>query len=598
MDTKNTPVHRIAKWATELPDQPAIHGRDKGGNWASHTWSEYWRDLRKVAKGLIALGYEAGDCVGLVGVNRTEWVLSQFGIMAAGGIPAPIYTTNTTDQVAFILAHCRCKIAICDDRTQLAKYLASCKTDNVQIEKIITMDEIDSDDDRVISLKTLIEMGEKEDDAELDRRLDALDPSATGLLIYTSGTTGVPKAVQLTHEGMRKMGDVLVALAPQLTPNTYRIVSYLPLCHVAEQVFTNFMHLSTGGQVYFCSDIKDIKEYLMHVRPTVFLGVPRVWEKFEAVLKAKFAEATGIKAKLLSWATKTEFAAFQKAVATRREPQSFFRGLANKLVISKVKAQLGLDELRMAATGAAPISLRTLEFFASLGIRVTEGYGMSETTGVATASDVNFPVFGHVGKALEGVQVRIAEDGEIQLKGMTMTKGYLHQPEETAELIAPDGWLCTGDLGAISDDGLLKITGRKKDLLITAGGKNVAPAEIEALLSRIPGVGQAVVVGDRQPYLSALLVLDSETLPSFCSDLGIPTAGIADIAKNATVRAHFQKHIESDCNAKLARYQTVKKFEILPVEFSVDGGELTPTMKIKRNIVNEKYKTAIDQLFA
>jgi long-chain acyl-CoA synthetase len=598
MENKNTLVHRIAKWATELPDRPAIHGRDKSGNWNNRTWSQYWQDTRKIAKGLITLGHEAGDCVGLVGVNRPEWVTSQFGIMAASGIPAPIYTTNTNDQVAFILAHCRCKIAICDDRSQLDKYLAACDTDNVLVEKIVTMDSVDCDDDRVISLETLIQLGNKEDDSKLDKRLDELDPAATGLLIYTSGTTGMPKAVQLTHEGMTKMGDVLVALEPELDPDTYRLVSYLPLCHVAEQLFTNFMHISTGGQVYFCGDIKEIKEYLTHVRPTVFLGVPRVWEKFEGVLKAKFSEATGIKAKLLSWATKTEFAAFTKAVAARREPQSFGRKMANKLVISKVKAQLGLDELRMAATGAAPISLRTLEFFASLGIRVTEGYGMSETTGVATVSDTKFPVFGHVGKALDGVQVRIAQDGEIQLKGMTMTKGYLHQPEETAELIAEDGWLCTGDLGAITDDGLLKITGRKKDLLITAGGKNVAPAEIEALLSRIPGVGQAVVVGDRQPYLSALLVLDSETLPAFCSELGIAKADIADVAKNATVREHFQKHIEADCNAKLARYQTVKKFEVLPVEFTVDGGELTPTMKIKRNIVNEKYKATIDQLFA
>jgi long-chain acyl-CoA synthetase len=326
--------------------------------------------------------------------------------------------------------------------------------------------------------------------------------------------------------------------------------------------------------------------------------VPRVWEKFEAALTTNLLSATGIKAKLAAWARRVELDSFKRSVETGKDVDTLQRRLANKLVISKIKRAIGLDQLVGAGSGAAPAAQSTLEFFASIGVPIHEGFGMTETTGMATAQPLGRPRFGTVGKALPGVEIRLADDGEILLRGLNMVSGYLYMPEKSKELWTDDGWLRTGDLGAIDDDGFLSITGRKKDLLITAGGKNVAPSEMENHLQGIPGVGQAVVVGDRQPYLCAILALEEEALPDLCRAAGIPVAPLAEIATNEEVRAFLTDRVESDCNSKVARYQTIKKFEVLPHMLSVEGGELTPTMKVKRNVINEKYKAIIDGMYA
>ena len=461
------------------------------------------------------------------------------------------------------------------------------------------MDEPEKEEDGTLSLSALQALGKKQDDDELDRRLEELSPDETQLLIYTSGTTGTPKAVQLTSANMLSLIEAMVDCFPMIVEEMqFRIVSYLPLCHVAEQIATNFTQLATGGQAFFCGDMTQIKDFLTEVRPTVFLGVPRVWEKFQAVLESRFAEATGIKAWLAGWARKTELACFKEEVATGTPCETFWRSIARSLVISKVKNALGLDNLQLAVTGAAPISEGTLEFFASLGIVIYEVYGQSETTGIVTSGRQGKPRFGTVGKAFDSVQLKIAEDGEILAKGPNCTAGYLHQEAETAELFDADGWLCTGDLGALDDEGYLRITGRKKDIIVTAGGKNVAPAEMEAHINQIPGVGPVVVVGDRQPYLTALVTLDPEALDVLCADAGVDVGELAEVANNEKVQAYLMERVEKDCNAKVARYQTIKKIKVLPVEFTVEGGEMTPTMKAKRNIVVEKYADEIDALYA
>ncbi|MCB9593123.1 MAG: long-chain fatty acid--CoA ligase [Sandaracinaceae bacterium] len=597
MTQRKTLVDQLEGWAKKRPDRQAIATK-VDGSWQTLTWSEYWTAAREVAKGLIALGHEVGDCVAIVGNNRSEWVLCQFGIMSARGVPAPIYTTNTDEQTAYIVSHCKAKIAICDDRVQLDKYLRCIEAGLMSVDKIVTMDAIGSSDERVMSLEALRALGREQDDAALDERLEDLTEDETALLIYTSGTTGVPKAVTLEHGGMVMIGEAIIERMPPFAEEgVYRSVSYLPLCHVAEQLFTNFMHLATGGQVFFCPDLKLIKDYLVDVRPTLFLGVPRVWEKFQAALEAKLADTGGLKGWLVGWARAKELESFKQEVATGRPVTGFMRSQAQK-ILGGVREKLGMDQIVAAATGAAPISVGTLEFFASLGIVVYEGFGMSETTGVATCGTYGKPRFGTVGKALQGVTIKIADDEEILLKGRNMTRGYLHMPDKTEELLDADGWLHTGDLGALDDEGNLKITGRKKDLIITAGGKNVAPAEMEAHIKQIAGVGQAVVVGDRQPYLSALITLDPESLPELTSRLGIADEGLEKVSKSDAVRKYLTDQIEAECNAKVARYQTIKKFEVLPVEFSVEGDELTPTMKIKRNVVNKKYASNIDALYA
>ena len=596
-ESSTLPGH-IARQASERPNRKALSEIGPDGEWVSTTWGEYWDAVRNLAKGLMALGVQPGDGVALVGNNRRDWVISQMGISAAGAIPAPIYVTNTVEQVAYIVKHCRAKIAICDNQDQLDKYLAGLDLGLIELDHIITMDPIDNVRPMVTSLADVITRGSAEPDDELERRMEAVKPDDLALLIYTSGTTGVPKGAMVTHNGIHAMGTSFVDTYPELEEfDPFRYVSYLPLCHVAEQIFTNFIGLRWGSETYFCADLTKIKDHLVAARPHFFFAVPRVWEKFEAALTANLLTATGLKAKLAAWARRVELESVKRSIETGKDVDTFQRRLANKLVISKIKSAIGLDELFGAGSGAAPAARSTLEFFASVGLIIHEGFGMTETTGMATAQPLNRPHFGSVGRALPGVEIRIADDGEILLRGPNMVPGYLHMPEETAALYTDDGWLLTGDLGALDEDGFLTITGRKKDLLITAGGKNVAPAEMENHLQGIPGVGQAVVVGDRQPYLCAILALEEEGLPELCNAAGVPVASLAELAGNEKVRAFLADRIDSDCNTKVARYQTIKKFEVLPHMLSVDGGELTPTMKVKRNVINEKYKAIIESMY-
>jgi long-subunit acyl-CoA synthetase (AMP-forming) len=598
MALPRTLVHRLAHWAERQPNAPAIHEKKTDGAWRSYTWGDYWGAVRDTAKGLIALGHQVGECVALIGGSRCGWVISELALQAARGVPAPIYPNNTTEQASYIAKHARARIAIADTMEQLAKYQQGIEQGLMSAAHLILMDEPEAGDERVISLDKLQQLGREQDDTELDKRIADLTTDETALLIYTSGTTGLPKGVQLNHANMVYLCDVMLDCFPLFREEVpFRIVSYLPLCHIAEQIATNFTQLTTGGEVYFCGDMAQIKDYLVEVRPTLFLGVPRVWERFQAVLEGKFAEATGIKSMLAGWARRKELECFEKGLAEGKTLMPLSRRIARKLVISKVHKALGLDQLALAVTGAAPISVGTLTFFASLAIPVYEVYGMSETTGIVTSSHHGEPHFGTVGRVLDRTEVKIADDGEILTRGPGMTCGYLHDPEKTAELFTEDGWLQTGDLGMLDDQGYLKITGRKKDILVTAGGKNIAPAELEQYINQIPGVGQVVVVGDRKPYLSALLTLDPEALDLLCSAVGIPLATQAEVSKNKMVQSYLMDRVEQDCNTKVARYQTIKKIGVLPVELTVEGGEMTPTMKVKRNVITEKYKDEIESLY-
>lgn len=596
-------VHAIERWAQIKPYKPALRSKRPGqAAFSTVTWREYWQSVREVAMGLMTLGHEAFDSVAIVGRNRPEWVQFQFGIQAARGVPAPIYPTNTPEQVAHILKNCGARIVICDDQEQLDKYRSVEGELDAPIAHFLTFDEMHDADPRVVSFEKLRLIGRTSDKAdEFKARLNAITPDDTCGLIYTSGTTGVPKGVILDHAGQHALIRSLFAINPDFyRDGRYRVVSYLPLCHQAEQLLTNVASLEAGGEVYFCPDIADVKEYLLEARPTVFLGVPRVWEKFQAALTAKLGEATGAKAVLAKWALKTELDAFKgevRAGAQNGAQMTPQRMLARRLVINKIKEALGMDQLDVAITGAAPIAVSTQEFFASLGILINEAYGLSETSGVATVTELGRATFGTVGKPLPCVSLRIAEDGEVQVKGRNMTRGYLNMEEETKALYTEDGWLMTGDLGSLDAAGNLLITGRKKELIITAGGKNVAPVEMENLIKGIFGVGQVVVVGDRRPYLSALITLDVENLDELCQRLGVKERTLSELANNRVLREYLHDGIERECNQKVARYQTVKKFEIMPAEFTVDGGELTPTMKLRRNIIHEKYAAEIDAFY-
>ena len=361
----------VARLAAERPDRKALVEMGPDGTWVSTTWAEYWQNARDLAKGLISLGVQPGDGVSLIGNNRRDWVISQMGISAAAAVPAPIYVTNTVDQVGYIVKHCRAKVAICDRQEQLDKYLAALDRGLIELDHIITMDPIDSERDIVISLADVISRGSAAPDGELERRMAAVQPDDLALLIYTSGTTGVPKGAMCTHRGIGAMGQALIETYPQLIEiDPSRYVSYLPLCHVAEQMMTNFMGLHAANETYFCADLAKIKDHLVAARPNIFFAVPRVWEKFEAALTANLLSATGVKAKLMDWARRVELESLRRTVETGQEVNTFQRRLANKLVISKIKSAIGLDELVGAGSGAAPAAFSTLEFFASIGVPI------------------------------------------------------------------------------------------------------------------------------------------------------------------------------------------------------------------------------------
>lgn len=587
-----TLVHRLLDFAAKQPSAPALHGLAPDGTPTHWTWGDYGEQVREIAAGLVVLGVESGACVSILASNRPEWVIAEFGIMAANAVPAPMYATLLAEQVAFILNHADAKVVFCDSDAQARKLKAAAGDRPLTLVGLVPLTE-----PGVVAWDDLRARGRAQLSLAEDR-LAQVDPDALGLLIYTSGTTGEPKGVMLRHRGLCVMSDAVLDRFPQIKAGVH-YVSYLPLCHVAEQLMTNYLQTTTGGEVTFIDDPKNLRPALEAVRPQVVLGVPRVWEKIQAALEARLREATGIKARLASWALAIELAGFDADVA-RDDGEvriGFLRGLARRLVITPILQKLGLDRADVCVTGAAPISESTLRFFASIGLTIYEGYGMTETSGVATSAEYRRPRFGTVGKPLPGVEVKIADDGEILLRGVIMTTGYLHRPQLTAELLDDDDWVHTGDLGSLDAEGNLKITGRKKDILITAGGKNIAPAELEAYIQTVDGIAQAVVVGDRKPYLAALVTLDPEALAAVAKGAGVEEAGAATLAADPRVQAWVQAQVESHCNSKVARVQTVKKTAVLPAEFTVDGGELTPTMKVKRKVVHQRYANEIAKLY-
>lgn len=587
------PLEKLRGWAERTPENNALHTKTDSG-WDSVGWKDYYRNVRSVAKALLESGLKKGECVVIIGNNRVEWLYAQFGIMAAGGIATPSYQTNTAEQLAYIINHSKARFVFAENQEQYDK-LVGPKVDLPNLEKIILFDEVaKAGDGQAILFADLIKEGEAADDTILDERIQSIRPDDTAFIIYTSGTTGVPKAVMTTHYHLSYIGEVLLKRFEM--PVRSRSISYLPLSHIAEQIATNNLQLETGGEVYMCANALHMKDYLPLVQPNVLLGVPRVWEKVESALKGIIEGSSGFKKKLLKWGLKTELAAFDEEQRTGKPVSSLARRLANKLVISKIKGKLGMDEIIHAFIGAAPSNLENLRFFASLGIQINEVYGMTETTGIlATTSPANRK-FGTVGKALEGVKLKIAEDGEIIAQGPALTKGYMHNLEATAELWE-GGWLHTGDIGVFDGEGNLKITDRKKDLIITAGAKNVAPQPIEALLKRIDGVSQAVVVGDRKPYLIALLTVDPLAVDMLNEKLGMQTKSVAELADSEGFQQYMEEQIGL-VNEKVAKFEKIGRFRVLPHDFTVETGELTPTLKMKRKVVNEMYAKEIEAVYA
>jgi long-chain acyl-CoA synthetase len=575
--TVDTIPHRVLKQAAEKPSTIAYQAK-VNGRWQPTTWRTYGEQIRTAARAMIALGMPAGGKVAILGFNRPEWTIFDHAAMMAGGCPAGIYTTCSPDEVAYIVHHCEAKLVLVENADQLAKVRAK-RAELPQLEWIVMMQGA-TFAPAADTLSWDAFMAKAGTDAELDARVAAIKEGDLATLIYTSGTTGPPKGVMLSHRNLAWTSDLLLDVGGRREGEVS--LSYLPLSHIAEQMCTVHMPATTGSTVYFAESIDKVPENLKDARPTAFFGVPRIWEKFHAGLAAKLSQATGVKKRLVDWAR----GVCSQVNAHRDRGEAIPRVLdlqyrvATRLVIGKVKAALGFDRAQRLYSGAAPIAPDVLAFMSSLDLPILEIYGQSEDSGPTSCNLVGRTKIGSVGVALPGLEVKIADDGEICIRGPNVFLGYYKEPEATAETLH-DGWLRSGDLGAFDKDGFLTITGRKKEIIITAGGKNISPKNIEALIKTSPLVGEAVVIGDRRKYLTALITLEPTAAQSVAPD---------------EARAQVQAAIDS-ANQSLARVEQVKKFAILARPFGVDSGELTPTLKIKRKAVAQLYAREIESMY-
>jgi long-subunit acyl-CoA synthetase (AMP-forming) len=580
----------LERTARDQGERPALRVKD-GGQWRVTTWKEYREQAYLAARGFIRLGLAPRQGVAIMGFNRPEWFLSDVGAIAAGGIPAGIYTTNTPEQCQYIADHAEAAVAVLEN-TQYLEIFRQIRDRLPHLKAIVLMTG-SAADEGVYTWQQLLELGAQVPEDELRRRIDDQKPEDLCTLIYTSGTTGPPKAVMLSHHNVTWTAQRVVD-AYSVNAND-DLISYLPLSHIAEQVVSLHSPMAVGGCAWFAESIEKLGENLREVRPHFFFAVPRVWEKMQAAIQVAGAQNTGLKKKIAAWARGVGLAGGRAEQEGR--PKPIFYPIARQLVFSKVREKLGLDRARVCSTSTAPISVETLEFFSSLGIPILEVYGMSECTGPATFSLPDHYHYGKVGRAMPGTAVATAEDGEVLMRGPHVFLGYFKNEEATRETVDDEGWLHSGDIGEIDAEGFLKITDRKKELIITSGGKNIAPAIIESKLRQIPAVSQAVVIGDRRHYLAALLTLDPTRAADQAKAANSPATTPEALATCPVFRQYLEKQIEG-VNTTLARYEQIKKFVILPRELSIDEGELTPTMKLKRRVVNERFANEIERLYA
>ena len=579
--------------------RPALVAKE-GEAFRTRTWAEYRRSASEVAMGLRRHGIDHGDHVALMMTNRPEHVIADVGTLLAGGVPVSVYNTLTPEQIAYIADDCGARVAIVEDATYLDRWLAVLD-DLDGLETLVVVDPPAGElPDGVLRWDELVAIGADAltgGQGELENSARAVRPDDPVTLIYTSGTTGPPKGVVLTHR------NLLFQIAADATlldvEHGQRLVSYLPLAHIAERMISHYLGIRYAATAYFVREMPDVLETLLEARPNSFLAVPRVWEKLHAGLMAQIDADDERKRRLAHRAIEVGTRCVTDELAGRRTPLvvRLQRALFDRLVFARIREGLGLDQLRYAVSAAAPISRDLLIFFKAIGIEILEVYGMTESTAVITANRPGRAVLGTVGAAVPGTEVTVADDGEVLARGPHLTPGYHRREDATRELIDDDGWLRTGDLGAMDSQGNLTIIGRKKEMIVTAGGKNLSPSNIEeAIKQRSPLIAQVCAVGDERPYVAALVVLDAEALPGWCAAHDVEVGSVAEAAEHPAVRDEIQRAMDEG-NAHLARVEQVKRWSVVPSEWTAESEELTPSLKLKRAVIHRKYADVIDGLY-
>lgn len=607
-------------------DQPernrAGAAEPEGGGWQTLTWPQARDRVLRLAASFEALGLAPGERVVLMLPNRTEHWLADQAAVHAGGVPVTFYATLAPEQIAYTAQDCDARIAVLDGEPELARWrpvLASLPG----LKKIIVRDQAACPaEEPYLSWAEFAAVGARRLAADPDavaRRVAQVRPDDTVTVLYTSGTTGNPKGVRITHRnvlyetaagavGRGGSIDPGGIVHPPAGPSTEagaeaeqtRWVSYLPLAHIAERMFSIYLAIGYGGHVYFCHDAAALAAAASVVRPTGFFGVPRVWEKIEAAIQAGLAaEPDPGRRAAVERARQIGLRYIEGVQLGRPVPAELTEAFAqaDEQVLQPIRATVGLGSAANGTSAAAPLPAEVARFFASLGLIILDVYGMTETTGAFTSNVADCFKLGTVGRPMPGVEVRIAADGEVLCRAPLCTPGYLNLPGATAELIDADGWLHTGDIGALDEDGFLSITGRKKEMIITAGGKNIAPAAVEGLLTEQALIGQALCYGDRRAYLVALLTLDGDVARRWAEAHGIGAAPLAELATNPALLAAVGEAVTA-ANARLARVQQVKRWRLLPQEWTSVTGEVTPTLKLRRRVIHASYANVIDELYA
>jgi long-chain acyl-CoA synthetase len=581
-------------------DEPAI--REKTfGIWQPTSWRQWLQISKDIAYGLHAIDFRPGDTASIIANAVPEWVFADMGILCAGGISSGIYPTDSAAQVEYLVNDSRTTVIFVEDEEQLDKVL-SCRARCPTLRQVIVFDMEGLSgftDPMVMSLAEFLAMGRNHIDGRAalwDEMVASRGAGDLAILVYTSGTTGPPKGAMHSNRGvthqMRHANDFFPS-----TDREERLV-FLPLCHVAERVGGYYTSLALGSVMNFAESPETVPDNLREVQPTAFLAVPRIWEKFYSGVTIALKDATPFQ----NWMYRRAMAVGYRMTEGRLdgETPSLALRLANRaaywLVFRNIRRMLGLDRCRIAFTGAAPIAPDLIRWYLALGIDMREVYGQTENCGVATLMPSDRIKLGSVGKAAPWGEVRISPEGEILIKGDYLFMGYLNQPEKTAETIDTKGWLHTGDVGSIDNEGFVKVTDRMKDIIITSGGKNITPSEIENQLKFSPYISDTVVIGDKRPYLTCLVMIDQENVEKFAQDHDIPFTNYASLCRAVEVQDLIQREIEA-VNANFARVETIKKFFLIERQLTPEDEELTPTMKLKRNFVNKRYAIEIEAMY-
>ena len=588
-------------WSTVQSRSSKVAMREKHlGIWQEVTWKQYGENAKKTGLALHSLGLKKGEVVSIASEGNPEWLYTDMGIIGAGGVSSGVYTTDSASQVKYLVNDSSTKFYFAENEEQLDKIL-EVRNDCPTLEKIIVYDMEglhNFKDDQVISYDQLIEIGEKIDLEQpnlWNNLMQNVNSEDIAILVYTSGTTGPSKGAMINHNNL--LYSVNTGLEIFEPMENEEQLSFLPLCHILERSVSVIFPLKSGAVVNFAESIDTVPENIREVSPTVFIAVPRIWEKFYSSITILMKDATFIGRYFYDVSIKTG-AKYKEYFIEGTEPPitlkiSFW--LCNFFVLTNIKKLLGLSKCRYALSGAAPISPELINWYLSLGIDMREGWGMTETAGVGTAFYSREIKLGHVGRAVNQSEVRIANDGEILFKGPGVFCGYLNKPEQTKETLI-DGWLHTGDVGEMDNYGNIKITDRKKDIIITAGGKNISPSEIENELKFSPFVSDAVVIGDKRKFLSCLIMIDEENVMKYAQDNDIPFSNFESLCKSEEVVNLIDGEV-SKVNKKFASVEQVKKFSLIDIQLTAEDDELTPTMKLKRKFINQKYSNIIENMY-